>query len=129
MTEETFGPLLPVVRVADEDEAVRLANDSRYGLSAVVFSGGDRRRAERVARRIDAGSVNINDVFANLFTLTMPQGGWKESGLGARGGSDAVAKFCRPQAIVASRVAFTRELTWYPYTPRCAERSCAACRG
>ncbi len=127
MTEETFGPLLPVVRVADEDEAVRLANDSRYGLSAVVFSG-DRRRAERVARRIDAGSVNINDVFANLFTLTMPQGGWKESGLGARGGSDAVAKFCRPQAIVASRVAFTRELTWYPYTPlrragmRCVSR-------
>ncbi|MEZ0358608.1 aldehyde dehydrogenase family protein [Mycobacterium sp. SA01] len=116
MTEETFGPLLPVVRVTDEDEAVRLANDSRYGLSAVVFSG-DRSRAERIARRIDAGAVNINDVFANLFTLALPQAGWKESGLGARGGSDAVSKFCRPQAIVAARVGFTRELTWYPYTP------------
>jgi betaine-aldehyde dehydrogenase len=116
MTEETFGPTLPVVRVRDEDEAVRLANDSRYGLSAVVFSG-DRRRAERIARRIDAGAVNINDVFANLFTLALPQAGWKESGLGARGGSDAVSKFCRPQAIVAARVTPARELTWYPYTP------------
>ncbi len=116
MTEETFGPLLPVVRVHDEDEAVRLANDSRYGLSAVVFSG-DRHRAERIARRIEAGAVNINDVFANLFTLALPQAGWKESGLGARGGSDAVSKFCRSQAIVAARVGFTSELTWYPYTP------------
>ncbi|GAY18259.1 aldehyde dehydrogenase family protein [Mycobacterium sp. shizuoka-1] len=116
MTDETFGPLLPVVRVADEDEAVRLANDSRYGLSAVVFSG-DRHRAERIARRIDAGAVNINDVFANLFTLALPQGGWKESGLGTRGGSDAILKFCRPQAIVAARLTPARELTWYPYSP------------
>jgi betaine-aldehyde dehydrogenase len=116
MTEETFGPTLPVVRVSDEHEAVRLANESRYGLSAVVFSR-DRDRAENVARRIDAGAVNINDVFANLFTLALPQAGWKESGLGARGGSDAVAKFCRPQAIVAARVTPARELTWYPYTP------------
>lgn len=116
MTEETFGPTLPVMRVADEQEAIRLANASRYGLSAVVFSG-DRRRAERLARRIDAGAVNINDVFANLFTLALPQGGWKESGIGARGGSDAVTKFCRPQAIVAARVTPHSELTWYPYTP------------
>ncbi|MBB3604998.1 betaine-aldehyde dehydrogenase [Mycolicibacterium sp. BK556] len=116
MTEETFGPTLPVVRVSDEDEAVRLANESRYGLSAAVFSG-DRHRAERIARRIDAGAVNINDVFANLFTLALPQSGWKESGLGTRGGSEAVSKFCRPQAIVAARVTPARELTWYPYTP------------
>lgn len=116
MTEETFGPTLPVMRVADEHEAVSLANASRYGLSAVVFSG-DRRRAERLARRIDAGAVNINDVFANLFTLALPQAGWKESGIGARGGSDAVTKFCRPQAIVAARVTPRSELTWYPYTP------------
>ncbi|QEN12335.1 aldehyde dehydrogenase family protein [Mycolicibacterium sp. ELW1] len=116
MTEETFGPILPMVRVGDEDEAVRLANDSCYGLSAVVFSA-DPRRAERIARRLDAGSVSINDVFANLFTLALPQGGWKESGLGVRGGSDAVLKFCRPQAIAAARVSFPRELTWYPYTP------------
>ncbi|MCX2932740.1 aldehyde dehydrogenase family protein [Mycobacterium sp. CVI_P3] len=116
MAEETFGPTLPVMCVADEDEAIHLANDSRYGLSAVVFSG-DRRRAERLARRLEAGTVNINDVFANLFTLALPQSGWKESGLGARGGSDAVLKFCRSQAIVSARVMPRRELTWYPYTP------------
>lgn len=116
MAEETFGPVLPVMCVADEREAVRRANESRYGLSAVVFSG-DRKRAERLARLLDAGAVNVNDVFGNLFTLALPQGGWKESGLGARGGSDAVAKFCRPQAIVSARVTPRRELTWYPYTP------------
>ncbi|WP_059015544.1 aldehyde dehydrogenase family protein [Mycobacterium sp. M26] len=116
MAEETFGPVLPVRCVADEHEAVRLANESRYGLSAVVFSG-DRRRAERLARQLDVGAVSINDVFGNLFTLALPQGGWKESGLGVRGGSDAVAKFCRPQAIVSARVTPRRELTWYPYTP------------
>ncbi|MGY4710853.1 aldehyde dehydrogenase family protein [Mycolicibacterium sp. CBM1] len=115
MTEETFGPVLPVMSVADEHEAVRLANDSRYGLSAVVFCG-DARRAEAIARRIDAGAVNINDVFANLFTLALPQGGWKQSGIGARGGKDAVAKFCRPQAIVSARITPDREPTWFPYT-------------
>lgn len=116
MAEETFGPVLPVMCVADAREAVRRANESRYGLSAVIFSG-DRRRAERLARQLDVGAVSINDVFGNLFTLALPHGGWKESGVGVRGGSDAVAKFCRPQAIVSARVTPRRELTWYPYTP------------
>ena len=52
MTEETFGPTLPVVKVADEDEAIRLPNDSRYGLSATVWTG-DPARGERVARRLE----------------------------------------------------------------------------
>ena len=60
MTEETFGPTLPVVKVADEEEAIRLANDSVYGLSATVWTG-DVERGERIARRLDAGAVNIND--------------------------------------------------------------------
>ncbi|MGB5795285.1 MAG: aldehyde dehydrogenase family protein [Mycolicibacter algericus] len=115
MQRETFGPILPVMKVSDEAEAVRLANDSPYGLSATVFSQ-DSARAERVARQINAGAVTINDVFANLFTLALPQGGWNESGLGVRNGANAIVKFCRPQAIVAARIGPTREPTWYPYT-------------
>ncbi|MFL0171803.1 aldehyde dehydrogenase family protein [Mycobacterium sp. SMC-13] len=115
MQRETFGPTLPIMKVRDDDEAVRLANDSDYGLSATVFCG-NRTRAERVARRLDVGAVNINDVFGNLFTLSLPQGGWKQSGLGRRNGADAVLKYVRPQAIVSARVHPDSEFIWYPYT-------------
>lgn len=115
MQRETFGPTLPIMKVRDDDEAVRLANHSDYGLSATVFCG-NRTRAERVARRLDVGAVNINDVFGNLFTLSLPQGGWKQSGLGRRNGADAVLKYARPQAIVSARVQPDSEFIWYPYT-------------
>ncbi|MDX1876883.1 aldehyde dehydrogenase family protein [Mycolicibacterium sp. 141076] len=115
MQRETFGPTLPIMKVRDEDEAVRLANHSDYGLSATVFCG-NRTRAERVACRLDVGAVNINDVFGNLFTLSLPQGGWKQSGLGRRNGADAVLKYARPQAIVSARVQPDSEFIWYPYT-------------
>ncbi|WP_036492574.1 aldehyde dehydrogenase family protein [Nocardioides sp. CF8] len=119
MTEETFGPTIPVMRVADEDEAVRLANDSAYGLSATVWTR-DLARGKRIARRLDAGAVNINDVFSNLFAVTLPHSGWKASGLGARlGGSHGLHKYCRVQAVTVPRLpVMARELTWYPYSAR-----------
>ncbi|WP_067562943.1 aldehyde dehydrogenase family protein [Nocardia acidivorans] len=114
MTQETFGPTIPVVRVADEDEAVRLANDSVYGLSATVWTG-DRRRGERIARRLEVGAVNINDAFANLVNFALPMGGWKDSGIGARwGGAAGIRKYCRQQAITVPRRALRREPLWYP---------------
>ena len=76
MTEETFGPTLPVVKVADEDEAIRLANDSDYGLSASVWTR-DVARGERIARRLEVGAVNVNDALANGFNFALPMGGWK----------------------------------------------------
>ncbi|MFI6361512.1 aldehyde dehydrogenase family protein [Nocardia sp. NPDC050630] len=115
ISEETFGPTIPVLKVADEDEAVRLANDSVYGLSATVWTG-DRKRGERVARRLEAGAVNINDAFANLFSFALPMGGWKDSGVGTRwGGAAGIRKYCRQQAITVPRgPAMKRELMWYP---------------
>jgi acyl-CoA reductase-like NAD-dependent aldehyde dehydrogenase len=114
---ETFGPTLPIVRVPDADEAVRLANDSTYGLSASVFTR-DLRRAEEIAARLEAGAVNINNVIVNGFQFPLPMGGWKESGIGARaGGAHGVHKFCREQAVVSDRVEPRAELGWYPYTP------------
>lgn len=116
MQDETFGPVLPVMRFSVDSEAIDLANDSRYGLSATIFSA-DIARAQRMASRLNAGAVNINDVFANLFTLALPQGGRGDSGIGTRNGRHAIYKFCRPQAVVATRTPLRTELTWYPYGP------------
>lgn len=115
MTEETFGPTLPVVKVADEAEAIRLANDSVYGLSATVWTG-DKERGERVARQLDTGAVNINDAISNAFAYDIPMGGWKHSGVGTRlGGAAGILKYCRPQAITSPRMpTLAREPLWYP---------------
>ncbi len=118
MREETFGPTLPVMRVRDEDEAIRLANDSSYGLAATVFSGNSER-ADRVARRLEAGAVNINSVLTATMLITLPMGGWKSSGVGGRnGGAAGLLKFCRQQAIVTERFTLKSEPHWYPYVPR-----------
>jgi delta 1-pyrroline-5-carboxylate dehydrogenase len=118
-----------VVKVADEAEAIRLANDSAYGLSASVWTG-DKERGERVARKLDAGAVNINDAFSNLFSYALPMGGWKQSGIGTRwGGANGVRKYCRQQAITVPRIPTPRnELMWYPYSPRKAKLAGALMR-
>ena len=129
IAEETFGPTLPVVKVADEDEAVRLANDSQYGLSATVWTG-DTGRGERVARRLECGAVNINDALTNLFCPGLPMGGWKSSGIGYRsGGASGLIKFCRQQAITAPRLPTQKsELLWYSSSKKQARIALAAMR-
>ena len=103
MTEETFGPTLPIMKVGSIDEAVRLANDSEFGLSASVFSR-DVDRAKEVALRLDCGAVNINDVITNLMCTTAPMGGWKTSGIGARfGGAEGLRKYCRVESVIGPR--------------------------
>jgi acyl-CoA reductase-like NAD-dependent aldehyde dehydrogenase len=116
MREETFGPVIPVMKVADEDEAVRLANDSRYGLSSAVF--GEREHAEAVARRLESGAANVNDVLVNYLAYDVPMGGWKESGIGARWGPGGIRKFCRTESLVITRFARGKaEPMWFPYSP------------
>jgi acyl-CoA reductase-like NAD-dependent aldehyde dehydrogenase len=114
-----FGPTLPVVKVADEAEAIRLANDSEYGLSATVWTRG-KERGERVARQLDVGAVNINDVMSNGFAFDMPMGGWKQSGVGTRlGGAGGLLKYCRAQAITSPRIpTWAKEVLWYPASRR-----------
>lgn len=117
VAEESFGPIIPVMKVADEGEAIRQANDSRYGLSASVWTR-DNAHGERVARHLDVGAVNINDVIANLFSFALPMGGWKDSGIGARfGGAAAVRKYCRQTAITRPRLPMVvDEPMWFPYS-------------
>ncbi|MGI8428199.1 MAG: succinic semialdehyde dehydrogenase [Solirubrobacteraceae bacterium] len=113
MREETFGPTLPIMRVADAEEAIALANDSPYGLQASVYSR-DLSKGEAVARRIQAGAVVVNDTCSNYLALEAPMGGWKSSGLGARHGADGIRKYCRRQTIVVTRFAMKRDLYMYP---------------
>jgi acyl-CoA reductase-like NAD-dependent aldehyde dehydrogenase len=121
--EETFGPLLPILRVADADESVRLANDSCLGLSGSVWST-DRKRALAVARRLQTGSICINDVLVNYFFVSAPLGGTKQSGLGFRHGAEALRQFCTPQTIVEDRPLLLPVANWlrrqlgFPYRKR-----------
>jgi betaine-aldehyde dehydrogenase len=114
MREETFGPVVGVMKVRDPEEALRLANDSRYGLSGSVF--GEREHAEAVARRVECGAINVNDVLVNYFASDVPMGGWKQSGIGYRHGEPGIKKFCRTESLVITRFAAKREPTWFPYT-------------
>jgi acyl-CoA reductase-like NAD-dependent aldehyde dehydrogenase len=117
LREETFGPLLPIVKVADADEAVRLANDSGYGLAATVFTR-DARRGEAIARRIQAGTVSVNDILAHYMAMAMPMGGVKSSGLGARHGAEGIRKYCERRAYCVSRWHLRRDIHTYPYSAR-----------
>jgi len=114
MRDETFGPVVGVMKVRDAEEALKLANDSRYGLSGSVF--GEKERAERVARRVECGAVNVNDVLVNYATTDVPMGGWKQSGIGYRHGEPGIKKYCRTESVVITRFGGKREATWFPYT-------------
>jgi acyl-CoA reductase-like NAD-dependent aldehyde dehydrogenase len=114
MKDETFGPVVGVMKVRDSEEALRLANDSRYGLSGSVF--GEKERAEKVARRVECGAINVNDVLVNYFASDVPMGGWKQSGIGFRHGEPGIKKYCRTESLVITRFGGKREPTWYPYT-------------
>jgi acyl-CoA reductase-like NAD-dependent aldehyde dehydrogenase len=118
MTEETFGPTLPIMKVRDVEEAVQLANDSPYGLGASVFTR-DTARGEAIARRLEVGAANVNDALINYTVLELPMGGAKASGLGSRHGAGGIRKYCAQQAIVITpRLALKREIHMYPYRRR-----------
>jgi acyl-CoA reductase-like NAD-dependent aldehyde dehydrogenase len=116
MNEETFGPTLPLMKVADADQAVALVNDSRMGLGAAVFAA-DLARGEAIARRLAVGAVCVNDAAVNYFALEAPMGGVKESGIGVRHGAEGIRKFCTTQTILLTpRLMLRREPQMYPYT-------------
>jgi succinate-semialdehyde dehydrogenase/glutarate-semialdehyde dehydrogenase len=117
MQEETFGPVLPIMHVRDDDEAVRHANDTRYGLGANVWSR-DRRRAFQIARRIDSGSVCINDMTMTYSIAEAPFGGRKQSGLGQVNGVAGLRGYCYAQPIISDRSGGKRTAKHYPYTTR-----------
>jgi acyl-CoA reductase-like NAD-dependent aldehyde dehydrogenase len=117
MTEETFGPLLPIVKVSDADEAVRLANGTPFGLNSSVFTR-NVAAGEKVARRIEAGNCCVNDALLNYAELRAPFTGWKESGLGGRHGQGGIRKYCRQQTLLITRFAPRHDPFMFPRKSR-----------
>ncbi len=116
MSEETFGPVLPIRVVKDEAEALKLANASKYGLTASVWTKS-AERGERLAKKLRAGVVTVN---SHSFTGAIPQAPWTgvgESGYGVTGSHFALDIFTRPKFVLVDENSAKRELYWYPYTP------------
>jgi acyl-CoA reductase-like NAD-dependent aldehyde dehydrogenase len=116
MKEETFGPILPIVRVKDEAEAIRLANDSPYGLSANVWTKDDAK-AIAIAKQIDSGSICVNDCAVTYGATEAPFGGRKSSGVGQVNGETGLRGYVFATPIVIERFNPKEEKMWYPYTP------------
>ena len=117
MREETFGPVLGVMKVSSMDEAVALANDSQFGLTGSVWSKkhGD---AWRLARRINAGAITINDHLISHGLAETPWGGFKESGIGRTHGKLGFDEMTEPQVIVDDIMPGLRKnLWWHPHGP------------
>ncbi len=114
MREETFGPVLPIMKVKDEDEAVRLANDSRYGLTATVWTSS-KAKGELLAQRLRTGNVLINDTMIGYGIATLPFGGVKESGFGRVHGVEGILEFVRVKSMLEDRLGLKREPMWFPY--------------
>jgi len=120
MQEETFGPTMPIMRVANVDEAIERANDSVYGLQASVYTK-DMHKAEAIARRLQAGAVTVNDSQVNYTVFDAPMGGWKSSGIGVRHGPTGIRKYCRTQTILLgppAPLALKKDMHMFPYTQK-----------
>ncbi len=116
MSDETFGPVLPIALVDDADEAIRRANASRYGLTASLWTR-DRKKARLLARKLRAGVVTINN---HGFTGALPNAPWSghgETGWGITGSTLALDTLTRPRLVLLDRSRGKTELWWYPYTP------------
>jgi len=116
MREETFGPVLPIMTFKTDEEAIRLANATIYGLTASVWTG-NIARGRRVAERIDAGTVTVNDVLYTHGIAATPWGGVKQSGLGRTHGRAGLLELVSARHIHVNRLPFVPDLWWYPYTP------------
>ena len=113
-TEETFGPVLTVAPVADDDEAVEQANDTQYGLHGSVWTG-DPEAGRRLARRVECGTVSVNDAYVTMWSSTdAPMGGKKESGIGRRHGVEGFEKYTESQSVIVQRGYPLLPPSWVP---------------
>jgi acyl-CoA reductase-like NAD-dependent aldehyde dehydrogenase len=112
--DETFGPVLPVAAFDSDDEAVRLANDSEYGLAASVWTR-DSKRGEHLARRIQAGTVMVNDVISCFGISEVPHGGMKSSGVGRTHGRFGLDEMVRLKYLDVDRMPGMKKVWWYSY--------------
>ncbi len=112
--EETFGPVLPVTRVRDAEEAIRLANDHQYGLTGSVWTS-DLDKGLELASRMECGQVMVNDLVAIVGNPALPFGGVKNSGFGRYHGDEGLLSFTHAKAIMVDRGKLRAEPFWFPY--------------
>lgn len=117
MTHETFGPVLPVIRVRDEEEAIGKANGGAFGLFASVWTQ-DVERGKAVARRLRAGGVSVNDVLTHYAVPGLPMGGVGQSGFGRNRGDEGLREMTRTRSVLVHRWGRRREVFWFPYGRR-----------
>lgn len=112
--DETFGPVLPIVKVADVDEALRMANDHQYGLNGSVWTK-DIQKGLDVASRLECGQATVNDLISSVGNPALPFGGVKNSGFGRYHGPDGLLTFTHPKAIMVDRGYLVSEPFWFPF--------------
>lgn len=116
MKDETFGPVVGVMKFNSIEEAIKLANDSYLGLTGSVWSGS-QHKAEKIARCIKAGVVTINDHLMSHGLAETPWGGFKQSGIGRTHGELGFDEMTQTQVIVKDLLSFTsKQLWWHPYS-------------
>src|SRR4030095_2598276 len=120
MRDETFGPTLPIMTFKSEDEAVRLANDSIYGLTASVWTN-NIARGERVAQKNQDGTVRVNEVIYTHAIAQTPWGGVKQSGYGRTHGRMGLLELVTPQHIHVNRVPWLADVWWFKYSKEAAD--------
>ena len=115
MREETFGPIVSVMKVKNMDDAVMMANDSDFGLSGSVWSK-NKTKAEKLARNIEAGVIMINDHLMNHGMPETTMSGFKMSGIGATHGAIGFDEMTRPQVIIDELLPFAKKnMWWHPH--------------
>lgn len=114
MREETFGPVLPIMVFDSEEEAIQLANDSEFGLAASVWTR-DRRHGEALARRIAAGTVQVNDAVSCFGISEAPHGGIKASGIGRTHGRFGLDEMVRLKYVASDLLPGMKKVWWYRY--------------
>lgn len=128
MREEIFGPIVPIMRVDDDEQAIAIANSLPLGLSSYVF-GKDTKKAEALAQRLEAGSVVINDVHSDIASPEVPFGGIKQSGYGKVHGLEGLRSMCWIKHVSVNRTPLpARSPFWFPYSTRDVPRALAALR-
>lgn len=117
VSEETFGPTIPLIKFQDEAHAVEMANDSKFGLTASLWTA-DKVRADRVARALDVGGVSVNNVMLTEGNPYLPFGGKKLSGIGRYKGIEGLHGFCNLKSVLIDSNSAKIEANWYPYTQK-----------
>jgi acyl-CoA reductase-like NAD-dependent aldehyde dehydrogenase len=114
LNEETFGPVVTITRVRDDEEAIRRANEEAVNLTASVWSSS-KSRADAIAKRVKAGSVGTNTHGQLPAVPWAPWGGWGESGYGRLNGDLGLQEFCVPVHVAQNRMPKMKNPLWYPY--------------